>query len=128
MLKLRPHHFFCMKAFIGKGYSKEFTKNMTETIKRLKGNPNQDIEIILGLDNLCRKCPHNIDDSICATNEKVLEMDNKVKDYFKIKEGIYNYKYIKDYIYDNINEDIVKDVCSGCSWYGLTNCKELILS
>ena len=127
MLKIRPHHFLCMKAFIGRGYSKDFTENMINTINILKENKNQKIEVVVDLDKLCSKCPNNIKNKICKTNESVIKMDKKVMDYFNIKTGIYEYEEIINLIYNNINEDIIKDICGNCSWYKVTNCKDLIL-
>lgn len=127
MLKIRPHHFLCMKAFIGRGYSKDFTENMINTINILKENKNQKIEVVVDLDKLCSKCPNNIKNKICNTNESVIQMDKEVMDYFNIKTGIYEYEEIINLIYNNINEDIIKDICGNCSWYKVTNCKDLIL-
>lgn len=127
MLKLRPHHFLCMKAFIGKGYSEEFTENMKKIMMNLEANPNQKINLIVDIDDLCKKCPNTISDNVCVTNEKVIDMDNKVRKYFKLQEGICSYLELSNYIFENINEEIIKDVCSGCNWYSITNCKDLIL-
>ena len=127
MLKIRTHHFLCMKAFIGRGYVKDFTENMINTINNLKENKNQKIEVVVDLDKLCSKCPNNIKNKICKTNESVIQMDKKVMDYFNIKTGIYEYEEIINLIYNNINEDIIKDICENCSWYKVTNCKDLIL-
>ncbi|RDC50894.1 DUF1284 domain-containing protein, partial [Acinetobacter sp. RIT592] len=52
MLEIRPHHFFCMKAFIGRGYSKDFTDNMTDIILSLNKSKNQDIKITASLDSV----------------------------------------------------------------------------
>lgn len=127
MLEIRPHHFLCMKAFVGKGYSKEFVENMRRTIEILKNDKNQTIKIIYGLDNLCSKCPNNTDEKLCSTNEKVMTMDKKVMDYFNIDCGEYKYDEIMDLIYNNINEEILQDICANCNWYNQTNCKDLIL-
>ncbi|MEG2788863.1 MAG: DUF1284 domain-containing protein [Romboutsia sp.] len=127
MLKIRPHHFLCMKAFIGRGYSEDFTDNMVDTIKTLKENKNQKIEVVVDLDKICSKCPNNTKDRICSTNEKVLTMDRKVMNYFNIESGIYEYEEVLNLIYNNINEDIIKDICENCNWYNMTNCKDLIL-
>ena len=127
MLEIRPHHFLCMKAFVGKGYSKEFVENMRTTIDILKNDKNQTIKIIYGVDNLCSKCPNNTDEKLCSTNEKVMIMDKKVMDYFNIDCGEYKYDEIMDLIYNNINEEILQDICGNCNWYNQTNCKDLIL-
>lgn len=48
MLKIRPHHILCMKAYIGKGYSQKFNENMEKIIKTLKENQSK-ININFGL-------------------------------------------------------------------------------
>lgn len=127
MLEVRPHHLLCMKAFIGRGYSKKFADNMTDIILNLNEDKNQSIKIKASLDSICSKCPNNIENKHCATNEEVLQMDNKVMIYFNITEGVYKYEKIESLIYNNINEDIIEDICKNCSWYKKTNCKKFIL-
>lgn len=127
MLEIRPHHFFCMKAFIGRGYSENFIQNMSKIILSLNEDKNQYIKIKPNLDSICYKCPNKLKDKFCATDKEVIEMDNKIMKYFDIKEGIYKYSKIKDLIYNNISEEIIEEVCKNCSWYKKTNCKELIL-
>lgn len=126
MLKIRPHHILCMKAYIGKGYSEEFNKNMKKIIENLK-NDSQEVEVVFGIDNICNKCPYNIDDLECKSEEKVNRIDSKICEYFKIEEGIYKYADLKEKVYLNINEDIFDDICKNCEWYKITNCKDLIL-
>jgi hypothetical protein len=116
-----------MKAFIGRGYSNDFTNNMTDIILNLKKNKNQNIKITANLDSVCSKCPNNIENKFCITDEEVLQMDKKVMKHFNIIEGVYEYEKIENLIYNNINEDIIADVCQNCSWYKKTNCKKLIL-
>ena len=36
MIKIRPHHLLCMRAYIGNGYSEEFKIEMEKVIKELK--------------------------------------------------------------------------------------------
>lgn len=127
MLEIRPHHFFCMKAFIGRGYSKDFTDNMTDIILSLNKSKNQDIKITANLDSVCYKCPNNIDYKFCTTDKEVIEMDKKIMEHFNIIEGIYKYEKIENLIYNNISVEIIEEVCKSCSWYKKTNCKELIL-
>lgn len=127
MLKIRPHHFLCMKAFIGRGYSEDFTYNMIDVINSLNNNKSQKVEIVVDLDNICSKCPNNTNDRICSTNEQVLQMDQKVMNHFNLGCGIYVYEEIRNLIYNNICEEIIQDICGNCSWYSKTNCKNLIL-
>ena len=126
MLKIRPHHILCMKAYIGKGYSEEFNINIKHVIEKLK-DENQRVEITYGLDNICSKCPFNIEDKVCKSEEKVNSMDSKIRKYYGISEGVYLYKDLKELVYSKINESEVDDICANCEWHNITNCKELIL-
>lgn len=127
MIKIRPHHILCMKAYVGKGYSEDFNINMKKIINELKDD-SQDIQIVFGLDDICSKCPYNLGNGLCKSQEKVEKIDSKIIDYFDIKEDKYIYKELKDKIYKKMNEDMFTDICSNCAWYTLTNCKELNLN
>ena len=102
MIKIRPHHLLCMRAYIGNGYSEEFKIEMEKVIKELKvyneflksDNLNNDIKkvnIVFNTDSLCEKCPNKLCENKCASQEKVSLIDEKMIKYFSIKEGIQNY-------------------------------------
>lgn len=137
MLKIRPHHILCMRAYRGNGYSKEFSKKMEEVIKSInaynkflniecKQNIKQ-VKIVYSTDSICERCPNKVNNNLCSSQEKVNLIDLKVVKYFDIKEGIHNYNDLENLVYSNINEKIFNDICSSCEWYGVTNCKEYIL-
>lgn len=127
MIKIRPHHILCMKAYVGKGYSEDFNINMKEIINELRDD-SQTIQIVFGLDDICSKCPYNLGNGLCKSQDKVEKIDSKIIDYFNIKEDKYVYKELKEKIYKKMNEDMFIDICSNCSWYTVTNCKELNLN
>ncbi|GAA3654526.1 DUF1284 domain-containing protein [Asaccharospora irregularis] len=144
MLEIRPHHILCMRAYQGKGYSEEFSKNMESIIKKIdvynknynkSNNQNlfslrkrhKKVKIIFSLDSLCGKCPNNIGSNLCSSQERVEQLDKKVSDYFNIKEGIYVYKELEDMVYKNMTEEIFDDICKNCAWYHITNCKDYML-
>lgn len=138
MLKIRPHHILCMRAYQGRGYSEDFGINMEYIIKEIGvynkiynenaiSNRDEKVEIIFGLDSLCGKCPHNIkEENRCVTEDKVNAIDEKVVRYFNIKEGIHSYKELEESVYSIITEDIFDDICKNCGWYNVTNCKNFI--
>jgi len=115
-----------MKAYVGKGYSQEFSENMENIIKQLKDDSKQ-IQIVFGLDDICSKCPYSMENGLCKSEEKVKRIDSKVIEYFNIQEGIYIYKDLKNKVYSNINEEKFIDICKACEWSNITNCKELNL-
>lgn len=138
MLKVRPHHILCIRAYQGNGYSKEFSINMESIIKEIKAynsflNVNNldyelnKVEIVFNTDSICEKCPNKLGENICYTQEKVKLLDLKIIRYFNIKEGIHNYKELEKMVYDNMTEDVFNDICGECSWYNTANCKDYIL-
>ncbi len=127
-IKLRPHHLLCTDTYRGKGYNKEFSENMDTIVSKLKSEEIHEIEIMYSTDDLCDKCKFKIDENKCFSNEKVIKLDEKVTEYFKIKEGKYIYKDILRYIKENMTEVIFEDICSNCSWYKESKCKELFMS
>ncbi|MEF9991874.1 MAG: DUF1284 domain-containing protein [Romboutsia sp.] len=126
MIKIRPHHILCMKAYIGKGYSKEFNKNMENVICKLKDD-SKEVEIVFGLDDICEKCPYNMGNGICKTQDKVNCIDSKIIGYFDIEEGKYKYNDLKKKVLLNLDEEKFDNICENCEWYSVTNCKKLIL-
>lgn len=126
MLKIRPHHILCMKAYIGKGYSEEFNINIKRVINELKDD-SKEVEVVFGLDDICSKCPYNIEGKICKSEEKVNTMDSKIREYFSINSGVYTYKNLKEIVYSRISENEFNDICGNCQWYHVTNCKDLII-
>lgn len=138
MLNIRPHHLLCMRAYIGNGYSKEFSVEMERVIKELKvyneffksdnlNNEIKEVNIVFSTDDLCDKCPNKVSKNKCSSEEKVKLIDEKVINYFDIEEGIQNYKELEDRVYNKMNEKIFEDICKECEWYSKTNCKKYII-
>lgn len=138
MLKIRPHHILCMRAYKGMGYSKEFSIKMESIIKEIGvynkylnninlENKSKEVEIVFSTDNICEKCPSKLGENICSTQEKVELLDLKISQYFNIKRGVYKYTELEKLVYNNITEDIFDDICKNCSWYDVANCKSYIL-
>ncbi len=137
MLKIRPHHILCMRAYSGNGYSEEFKMKMEGIIKEIQAYNEflqvdnlkeeiKEVELVFYTDSICEKCPNKLGENLCSSQEKVNLLDFKVINHFNLKEGIYNYKDLEDLVYESINEDIFDDICKECEWYGITNCKDYI--
>lgn len=50
-VRLRGHHLLCILTYIGRGYTSEFTENMTAVIGRI--NQGAKIQIVSGADDIC---------------------------------------------------------------------------
>lgn len=76
-MKLRPHHILCIQKFIGKGYNEDFTLHMNAIVSKLIDNPKVQITITHGCDDICERCPNNINE-LCTSFDKVAMMDASV--------------------------------------------------
>mgnify|MGYP003276816966 FL=1 len=137
MLKIRPHHILCMRAYSGNGYSEEFKIKIEGIIKEIQAYNEflqvdnlkeeiKEVELVFYTDSICEKCPNKLGQNLCSSQEKVNLLDFKVINHFNLKEGIYNYKDLEDLVYGSINECIFDDICKECEWYGIANCKDYI--
>ncbi|MDE6540220.1 MAG: DUF1284 domain-containing protein [Ruminococcus sp.] len=109
--KLRPHHALCINFFEGKGYSNEFTENMTRVIENFHENPI--IEITTGDDVICSKCP-------CTDcHDKALSYDMKVIDICGIAGSISWENLQKNIREKIINAGKLKEICSDCQWFSI---------
>ncbi len=106
-----------MQSFEYKGYNNEFVFNMANVINEIS---DKSIFLVSDLDDICLKCPLNVKQ--CETQEKVLKMDQKVLEYFNLKQGIYCYEELKNRIKENITREIFNDICSECEWIDKVDC------
>ncbi|MDE6036570.1 MAG: DUF1284 domain-containing protein [Ruminococcus sp.] len=114
--KIRPHHILCINFYVGKGYSKEFTENMTRIIENLQKNPL--IELTAGHDVICNKCPC----TGCA--EKADYYDGKVIDICGIS-GKMHWKDLQKTVREKIiNTGRLHEVCGDCQWFYICGKKE----
>lgn len=59
-LRYRPHHFLCSLGFEGKGYSPDFTANMSAIVMgrlRAARGAAVEIEVVGWADDICAPCP-----------------------------------------------------------------------
>ena len=121
--KIRAHHGMCLAFFKGKGYSNEFTKNMSEIKNSLESNPL--VLITTQIDDICVACPNN-KMGICETNEKVVNYDKSVLSLCGIHEDtIMPFLSFEKLVYDNILlAGKREEICGDCQWSKLCHFKE----
>lgn len=95
MLRLRAHHLNCIPRFGGKGYSREFCKNMQSIQERFLNG--EAYTLVEGADDVCRFCP-NLENGVCRDNEKVVRFDRLTAEF---------------------GTDDISKICSDCAWYNL---------
>ena len=126
MIYLRPHHLLCTQGYSGKGYSDGFVAHMNEVVDALRNQPGTKITLTFSTDTLCSCCPHKEGEDLCDTQEKVKRFDQKVVDYFGLEEKEYTYQDLIRRIDADMTEEMLADICEGCSWFPISACRKNI--
>lgn len=113
---LRPHHGLCIHFYGGKGYSKEFTDNMSLLISGIVDS--SIVTMSNQMDRICSCCPNNKLDK-CVTAEKVQRYDDKVLRLCGFHYGDkVSFKEFSDKIRTQIlDKNMLYKVCSDCEWF-----------
>lgn len=125
-ISLRPHHFLCIQGYKGLNYSNAQTVNWSSISYLLKNNPQTDIVILNGKDDLCKQCPSELIKHRAYCKENVVNgLDNKVSELLGIVVGhIYKYSEIQDKLNKFMTHQKHKELCSECAWWKKGLCKD----
>ncbi len=122
---LRPHHFLCLQGYKGYNYNQTQKTSWDRISTYLQNNPDTDIVILSGKDDLCQKCPNDGSKSAICKDDNVNKLDEKVKNLIGIETGkTYKYKDILNKLKTTITEDIHKNLCQTCAWWQKGLCKD----
>lgn len=120
-IHLRPHHGICLLNFIGKGYSDDFSLNMSRMQQRLMENPKLLITITKGADDLCTRCPHRVDKD-CSSLHPPLFDENVLR-----LTGLSYGQSLTWEEFSSLTSPLslyrLEKTCPGCEWFSL--CKEI---
>ena len=125
---LRPHHLLCTQGFEGKGYNNEFASRMSLLVNRFRSEKETEIRISFSTDDLCSHCPNKVSEGVCASQEKVKELDKKVIQNFGLEEKDYCYQELIKEIDSKMAPSLLDNICGKCEWYKSSLCKKNILS
>jgi len=117
-IRIRAHHLLCIQGFQGHGYDHEFTQRMGEIITFLDSYPSQKIEIITGVDEICKICP-NLNEKQCINDHgnNIKKLDLHVINNTLLKENYrITYKKAIDTVNQYLTSDDIKIICEGCIW------------
>lgn len=114
--KLRPHHLLCLHFFEGKGYSNEFTANMT-SVKSALEQLDPRIELVRSGDIICGSCPNNIN-GVCSSDEKVSRYDEAVLSLCGIDtDNELSFSSLQSIVLEKIiYPHRLQEVCGDCQW------------
>lgn len=117
-IALRPHHFLCLPGYKGYNYNQAQVNSWDMISKQLRENPDTDILILGGKDDLCKKCPSNGSKTAICRDEAVNELDNKVKFLIGVETGKkYKFSEIMRRMGWVMTPEIQEGLCSGCAWW-----------
>ena len=125
-ITLRPHHFLCLYGYKGLNYSKSQSGVWNKISMYLEQNPESDIVIKSGNDDLCEQCPaiSEIKHLTCKS-ERVNKLDEKVKKILQLKQGeTYSYKNIITRMKNAMNVQKHQELCSECAWWKKGLCRD----
>jgi len=122
-IHLRGHHLLCLLGFRGMGYSNLFADNMKQVYERLRKEPETVVQIVNGVDDLCKCFPG--DQPYHCDNTSVHERDQAVIRHLNIVEGDQlEWNEILQRIRTNITPQHVPVWCNGCPWLTYGVCEE----
>ena len=118
-MNLRPHHALCVQKFTGHGYDEDFTRHMTRIVSRLRGEPDTQVNITFGCDDLCAHCPNCVSNA-CVTFDKVDIMDKAAASLCGVSPGDeLTWSELSKRARGIFGTDEFQRVCGGCEWYEL---------
>ena len=125
-MNLRPHHLLCIQKFTGHGYDAAFTAHMKRIVSELRENPETQITLAQGCDDLCGMCPNN-QGGACSSLEKVAFMDSAVLRVCGLSYGE-NIPWAEaaGKAWERIFQtDEFYNICAGCQWFELCGSTEV---
>ena len=125
-MNLRPHHLLCIQKFTGHGYNADFTAHMKSIVSELTVNPETQITVVHGCDDLCKMCTNNIG-GVCTSLEKVTFMDSAV---LSICDFAYGENVLRAEAAGKAREEIFEteefhNICACCQWFALCRSTEV---
>ena len=125
-IALRPHHFLCIKGYKGLNYNEAQTADWIRTAELLKQNPQSDVFIMGGKDDLCTLCPSNTWAGKIYCRENIVNsLDNKVAAILGLKIGnTYKYQEILEKLNRIMSAQKHKELCEKCVWWNKGLCKD----
>ena len=108
---LRPHHGLCLGFFEGRGYSGEFSRNMSSVLTSL--TPDSPIRLAEGHDVLCARCPERT-----TPCRRAAVYDRRVLSLCGLRAGqLLSWEQFRQAIQSQIlSPGRLASVCGDCRW------------
>ena len=100
-------------------------ENMQGIVDRIRENPSMEIEVVSGVDDICLKCPHNVENRCSKPGRNVEQFDREIVDRLKIDVGRkVESKILLNLVEKRIQSEELSIICKGCEWLELGFCEE----
>ncbi|MGZ4135214.1 MAG: DUF1284 domain-containing protein [Tumebacillaceae bacterium] len=123
MYRLRGHHLLCLLGYRGMGYSPEYAENMTRLHQTLRENPETEVLLVVGEDDLCAKFP--TDHPYHCDNQSVHVRDAAVFQQLGVEVGqIWTWRDLQTRLAGHMSPTDIPRLCSNCEWLSYGVCEE----
>lgn len=113
----------CIQGFRGQGYSPKFIANLARLKDRLQKDPELQIKVVAGADDICAACPHLSDESCICPDQDVDTLDQKMLNQLGLELGDEgNWESFLDVIRSKMKPGQLRGLCSHCRWRDLDFC------
>jgi len=128
-VRFRPHHFLCALGYAGKGYSEDFTANMTAIVMdrlRAPGGDDVVIETTGATDDICTPCPKRRG-RLCTNQQAISRLDRAHAAALRLapRERL-TWGEAKRRIVENVAPGSLSTLCEGCQWLELGLCEKAL--
>jgi hypothetical protein len=122
-IRLRGHHLLCLLGYRGMGYSEAYAANMSQIYERLRTEPETEIELVEGPDDLCVCFP--ADQVYHCGNESVFLKDAFVLDRLGLRSGeAHPWGELLQRITERVKPEHIPSWCATCQWLKYGVCEE----
>lgn len=122
-VRLRPHHFLCIRGFGGRGYSEEFVENLERVLRSLR-EPGFEVEVVKGADDICAACPFLSGGRCLKGEEKSSEIDERAAERLGLQYGdVAVFSEIEKALLA-IDPGEIAVLCRDCQWLEFGYCIE----
>jgi uncharacterized protein len=123
MIRLRGHHLLCLLGFRGMGYSEEFCVNMTAIYERLRLEPETEVVLTEGPDDICAHYPQ--DKPPHCEGASVYHRDALVLERLGLKLGeALPWSAVTARLSEEIEPPDIPVICASCPWEPYGVCRE----
>ena len=100
-------------------------ENMQRIVDRIREDASIEIELVDEVDDICAKCPHNVENRCNKPGRNVIEFDQEIVERIGIDSGRkVESRSLLDLVEKRVQPEELPAICKGCEWLELGFCEE----